>query len=84
VTETVSGCVGKLRSEGAQHDRGACIGGKQGPMDVCPFDELNDVMTKMPLCELLFVTLSVGALRSLCPEGSIYRRSGWLVIHLVV
>jgi hypothetical protein len=35
--------------KGMRCDRGACVGVKQGLMDVCPFDEIIDVSTITPL-----------------------------------
>lgn len=41
--------TGSIEAKGTRCDQGACIGVKQGPMDACPFDELNDVLTKTPM-----------------------------------
>jgi hypothetical protein len=49
------GASGSFEVGDTRHDRGACIGGKQGPMDVCLLDELNDVLTKTPLRGLVML-----------------------------
>ena len=43
------GATGSFEAGDTRRDRGACVGGKQGPVDACPLDELNDVLTKTPL-----------------------------------
>ena len=43
------GVSGSFEAGDTRRDRGACVGGKQGPMDVCLFDGSNHVLTIMLL-----------------------------------
>jgi hypothetical protein len=40
---------GSFEAKAKWCDGGACVGGKQGPIYVCPFDEVIHVLTKTPL-----------------------------------
>ena len=44
------GMSGSFEAEDTRRDRGACVGRTRGLVDAWPFDELNHVLTKMPLC----------------------------------